>query len=113
MLLLTSITAAIHTGKGILAADESTGTIGSRFADIKIENTRENRRDYRKLLFTTPGLSQYISGVIMFEETLNDKDENGKDLIAFLTEQKIVLGIKVDQGTKHLPGRRSSIRDVM
>ncbi|MDO9334217.1 MAG: class I fructose-bisphosphate aldolase [Dehalococcoidales bacterium] len=62
-------------GKGILAADESTGTIGSRFDEIKVANTHENRIEYRRLLFTTQGLEQYISGVILFEETLFDKGQ--------------------------------------
>jgi len=90
-------------GKGILAADESTGTIGSRLAEIKLENNQANRREYRKLLFTTQGIEQYISGVILFEETLFDKTEDGKDLVQPLREKGIVLGIKVDLGTKALP----------
>lgn len=92
-------------GKGILAADESTGTIGSRFDEIKIANSRENRRAYREMLFTTSGLEQYISGVILFEETLYDTTVDGKGkLVDALVNKGIVLGIKVDQGTKHLPG---------
>jgi len=92
-------------GKGILAADESTGTIGSRFDEIKLQNTHENRIEYRRLLFTTPNLQQHISGVILFEETLFDKDPaTGKLLVQPLIDAGIVLGIKVDQGTKHLPG---------
>lgn len=92
-------------GKGILAADESTGTIGKRFDDIKIANDRPNRREYRRLLFTTPELEKYISGVILYEETLYEKTEDGKtQLIDYLTKRGIVLGIKVDLGTKHLPG---------
>lgn len=92
-------------GKGILAADESTGTIGSRFQDIKVENSHESRIDYRRLLFTTAGLEQFISGVILFEETLFDKDpQTGKLLVQPLVDKKILLGIKVDQGTKQLPG---------
>lgn len=61
----------VRKGFGILAADESTGTIGQRFTKINVENTEENRRSYRELLFTTKGLEDYISGVIMFEETLD------------------------------------------
>jgi len=91
-------------GKGILAADESTGTIGKRFDDIKVENNRANRREYRRLLFTTPDLEKWISGVILYEETLYEKTEDGKtQLIDYLTKRGIVLGIKVDLGTKHLP----------
>jgi fructose-bisphosphate aldolase class I len=94
----------VAPGKGILAADESTGTIGSRLAEIKLENNKQNRREYRKLLFTTKDLAKHISGVILFEETLFDKTEDGKDLVQPLRDQGIILGIKVDQGTKHLPG---------
>jgi len=91
-------------GRGILAADESTGTIGSRFKSIKAENNRQNRRDYRHLLFTTRDLEKYISGVIVYEETLYEKTEDGKvELIQFLKDKGIVIGIKVDKGTKHLP----------
>jgi len=92
-------------GKGILAADESTGTIGKRFKGINIENNRDNRRQYREMLFTTPDLAKYISGVILFEETLYETTQDGKRrLVDILKEQGIVLGIKVDQGLKHLPG---------
>jgi len=91
-------------GKGILAADESTGTIGKRFASINIENNKNNRREYRRLLFTAKDLSKYISGVILFDETLSEKTEDGKELlIQPLIDNGIVLGIKVDKGTKHLP----------
>jgi len=92
--------------KGILAADESTGTIGKRFDSIKLENTHENRIAYREMLFTTPNLNQHISGVITYEETLFDKVSNGSDsemrLIQPLLDADIVVGIKVDQGVKPL-----------
>ena len=92
--------------KGILAADESTGTIGKRFDSIKLENTHENRIAYREMLFTTPNLSEHISGVITYEETLFDKVSNGsgseKRLIQPLLDAGIVVGIKVDQGVKPL-----------
>jgi len=92
-------------GKGILAADESTGTIGKRFKSINIENNRENRRHYREMLFRTPDLGKYISGVILFEETLYETTMDGKRrLVDFLKEQGVVLGIKVDQGLKPIPG---------
>ncbi len=64
-------------GCGILAADESTGTIGKRFAPIEVENTEENRRAYRELLFSTPNLEEHISGVIMYDETLRQNDSSG------------------------------------
>jgi len=94
-------------GKGILAADESTGTIGKRLAGIKpdaVENTEENRRFYRQLLFTSPGLNEYVSGVIMFEETLFQKDSEGTDFTKLLRDQGIVVGIKVDKGVRPLAG---------
>jgi fructose-bisphosphate aldolase class I len=94
-----------QAGKGILAADESTGTIEKRFKDIKVANTRENRREFRRMLFTTPKLEDYISGAILYEETLYEKTEDGKtQLIDYLKQKGIAIGIKVDQGTKPLPG---------
>lgn len=102
--LIATARAIAAPGKGILAADESTGTIGSRFKDIGVENNQANRREYRRLLFTTPGLKQFISGVILYEETLNDKTDDGKSLVEPLVKEGIILGIKVDLGTKHLPG---------
>jgi fructose-bisphosphate aldolase class I len=102
--LIANARAIATAGKGILAADESTGTIGSRFDEIKVTNNHENRIEYRRLLFTTKGLEQYISGVILFEETLYDKDPaTGALLVQPLKDKGILLGIKVDQGTKHLP----------
>lgn len=91
-------------GKGILAADESTGTIGQRFSKINVENNYENRQAYRTLLFTTPNLGQYISGVIQFEETLDNKSPDGTNLQEYLHRQGIVPGIKVDKGTTVLAG---------
>ena len=91
-------------GKGILAADESTGTIGKRFAPINVENSQANRRAYRHLLITTPGLSEYISGCIMFEETLFEKDDSGKNFTAILKENGIIPGIKIDKGVRILAG---------
>ncbi len=71
-------------GYGILAADESTGTIGQRFDKINVENTEENRRAYRELLFTSEGIENYISGVIMFDETLDQATADGKNFIELL-----------------------------
>lgn len=98
-------------GKGILAADESVGTIGSRFSKINLENNSENRRAYRELLFTTPGITEYISGAILFEETLMEhKTKDGsKRLADLLLEQGIVVGIKVDAGLKPLPGTNGEV----
>lgn len=92
------------TGKGILAADESTGTIGKRFADISVENNEENRRKYRQLLFQTEGIEEYISGVILFEETLYQKADDGTQFVDVLKSKGIIPGIKVDKGIKPLFG---------
>jgi fructose-bisphosphate aldolase class I len=92
-------------GKGILAADESTGTIGKRLEAIKLENNEANRRAYRQLLFTTPGEWQnYISGVIFYEETLDQSTDSGKLFVDVLREKGIIPGIKVDMGTANIPG---------
>jgi fructose-bisphosphate aldolase, class I len=85
-------------GKGILAADESTNTIGKRFAAIDVESTEETRRQYRELLVTTPGIDQFLHGVIMFEETLMQSTADGKRFTDVLLEQGILPGIKVDKG---------------
>ena len=91
-------------GFGILAADESTGTIGSRFQKINVENIEENRRAYRELLFTTPDLEKYISGVIMFDETLDQVTKDGVNFVELLKSKGIVPGIKVDKGLVVLRG---------
>lgn len=91
-------------GKGILAADESDGTIAKRFKVVNVACTEETRRDYRELLFSTPGLGDFISGVILFEETLKQKSAAGVPLPELLKAQGIVPGIKVDKGTMPLPG---------
>lgn len=102
--LVQTANGIIASGKGILAADESTGTIGKRFAPIAVENTEENRRKYRQLLFTTPGLKQNISGAILYEETLFQKDDNGKPFPEVLKDAGVIVGIKVDKGVQPLPG---------
>lgn len=92
-------------GKGILAADESTGTIAKRFDKIKVENTEENRRAYRELLFTSAqNLGDHISGVIFYEETLYQKTADGKLFTELLKEKGILSGIKVDKGLSNIPG---------
>ena len=88
----------VRKGKGLLAADESTGTIGKRFATINVENTEENRRAYRELLVTTPDLEKYISGVIMYDETIYQKTKDGKRFTEVLKEKGIFPGIKLDTG---------------
>lgn len=98
--LVANARAIVAPGKGILAADESVGTIGKRFDGIKVENNEENRRAYRELLFTAGSeLKNYIGGVITFEETLFHKTCDGKLLADVLREQGIIVGIKVDKVT--------------
>lgn len=97
----------LQHGKGILAADESNSTIGKRFASINTENTEINRRDYRLLLATTPDLEQYINGVILFEETFNQKDEHGTPIAQLFADKGIIPGIKVDKGLIDLPNTAS------
>ncbi len=92
----------VQGGKGILAADESAPTIAKRFAAIDAESTGEQRRNYRNLLFTTPGLNEFVSGVILFEETLTQQSDDGTPLPEVLAKQGIVPGIKVDKGLKPL-----------
>jgi fructose-bisphosphate aldolase, class I len=91
-------------GKGILAADESPGTILSRFNSIGVENTEENRRIYRQLLVNTPGLNQYISGVIFHEETMEQLDDHGVRFVDSLRANNILVGIKLDTGMKPITG---------
>ena len=91
-------------GKGILAVDESTGTVGKRLAGINVENTEENRQAYRGMLFTTPELGKYISGAILFEETLYQDHKDGESMVDKLEKQGIIPGIKVDKGLNPLPG---------
>ncbi|CAN6707550.1 unnamed protein product [Malus baccata var. baccata] len=91
-------------GKGILAADESNGIIGKRFSSINIENVQSNRRALRELLFTAPDVLQYLSGVILFEETLYQKTASGKPFVDVLKEGGVLPRIKVDQGTVELAG---------
>mmetsp|Transcript_7159 Transcript_7159/g.17651 ORF Transcript_7159/g.17651 Transcript_7159/m.17651 type:complete len:387 (+) Transcript_7159:2-1162(+) len=85
-------------GRGILAMDESNGTCGLRLDSIGVENTEDNRRAYRQLLVTTPGLGEYISGAILFEETLYQSTTDGKPFVDVLNSQGIIPGIKVDKG---------------
>ncbi len=96
--LATTMDHLLQDGKGILAADESNGTIGKRFATIGLENNEKNRRDYRLLLATTPELEHYINGVILFEETFHNKDEHGTPIAELFAKKGIIPGIKVDKG---------------
>eukprot|EP01080_Neovahlkampfia_damariscottae_P009256 gene9256-1343_t len=100
-----TISVMCAVGKGLLAADESTGTIGKRFDMIKLENTVENRQAYRQLLFdVSPEAKQYIGGVILYEETLYQKTSDGVPFVKVLQDNGIVPGIKVDLGLIDIPG---------
>jgi len=96
--LQTTINAMVQKGKGILAADESSPTIAKRFKAIDVKSTEENRRYYRSLILATPNLGDFISGVILFEETLTQQNDDGIMLPEVCTQQGIVPGIKVDAG---------------
>ncbi len=100
--LETVAKAMVAPGKGILAADESTGTIEKRFKSIHVENTEENRRAYRDMLFSAKGLGQYISGVILYDETIRQKSASGAPFVELLAKNGILPGIKVDTGAKDL-----------
>ena len=101
--------ALVADNKGILAADESSGTIKKRFDSIGIESTEESRRAYRDMLFSTPGLEEYVSGVILYDETLRQASADGTPFAKLLADKGIIPGIKVDTGAKDLagaPGRK-------
>ncbi len=108
-LLSKTAAAMVAKGKGILAADESAGTCETRFKSVGVECTEENRRAYRGLLFTTPGVEQFVSGVILFDETIRQKTNDGVPFADYLARKGIVPGIKVDKGAKNLalcPGEK-------
>ena len=94
----------VAKNRGILAADESSSTIKKRFDTIKLESTEENRRAYREMLFTAAGAKDYISGVIMYDETLRQKTKAGEPFPAYLAKAGMIPGIKVDLGAKPLAG---------
>ena len=102
-LLSETAAAMVAKGKGILAADESAGTCETRFKSIGVESTEENRRAYRGLLFTTPKVEQFVSGVILFDETIRQKTASGVLFADYLAQKGIIPGIKVDKGTQALP----------
>jgi fructose-bisphosphate aldolase class I len=101
--LRATIARIVQPGKGIVAADESTPTITKRFKAVGIESTEETRRAYRTLLFTTKGIADFVAGFILYEETLNQKTDDGTALPDLLAKQGILPGIKVDKGTTALP----------
>jgi Fructose-bisphosphate aldolase class-I len=93
----------VAPGKGILAADESFGTIGKRFKAVGIESSEESRRRYREMLFTTEGIGEFLSGVILFDETIRQEASDGTPLPKVLENQGVIPGIKVDKSTVNLP----------
>ncbi len=102
--MLHTAAAMVAPGKGILAIDESDGTIKKRFDSVGIESTEENRRDYRHTLLSASGLGEYISGAILFDETLRQKAADGTPLVTLMEKQGIIPGIKVDKGAHPLAG---------
>jgi fructose-bisphosphate aldolase class I len=102
--LAATARALVAPGKGILAADESSGTIENRFRSIRVESTTEQRRAYRELLFRTEGAAEFISGVILYDETLRQQAADGTPMTEVLSSQGIICGIKVDAGTTGLAG---------
>ena len=93
----------MYKGKGILAADESGGSIKKKFANLNIPDTFENRHNYRDIFFTTPNIENYINGVILFDETARDYADDGQTYVDFLTSHRIIPGIKVDEGLANFP----------
>src|SRR3954465_2140099 len=99
--------AMVTPGKGILAADESSATIKKRFDAINVESTEGNRRDYREMLFRSKeAMSKYISGVILYDETIWQKAKDGTPLVKLIEQAGCIPGIKVDEGTQLLPNCR-------
>jgi len=108
-LLSRTAAAMVAKGKGILAADESSGTCETRFKSVGVECTEESRRNYRGLLFATPGVEQFLSGVILFDETIRQKSADGVPFADYLAKKGIIPGIKVDKGAHDLalaPGEK-------
>lgn len=102
--LVETAQAMVAPGKGILAIDESTGTIKKRFDGVGVESTEDNRRDYRSMMLSTPGLGEHISGAILFDETLRQKAPDGTPMVELMKKAGILPGIKVDRGAKDMAG---------
>jgi fructose-bisphosphate aldolase class I len=108
-LMTETARAMVAPGKGLLAADESAGTCKKRFDSVNVESTEDNRRAYRELLFTTPGIEQHVSGVILFDETLRQSTKDGVNFGRYLESRGIIPGIKVDAGAHDMalhPGEK-------
>ncbi len=102
-ILHTTVSQLMASGKGILAADESDATAGKRLAIANLPNQPGNRQDFRELLFTAPGIEEYLSGVILYDTTLREATDQGTPFVDVLTARGIVPGIKVDMGVKNIP----------
>jgi len=102
-LLSKTAAAMVAKGKGVLAADESAGTCEKRFSSVGVECTEENRRTYRNLLFSTQGVEKYLSGVILFDETVRQKANDGSLIPQYLAKKGILPGVKVDKGLANIP----------
>jgi fructose-bisphosphate aldolase class I len=110
-LMTETARAMVAPGKGLLAADESAGTCKKRFDSVNVECNEENRRVYREMLFTTPHIAEYVSGVILFDETLRQKTKDGTPMAEYLKKNGILPGIKVDAGAQDMalhPGEKVS-----
>jgi fructose-bisphosphate aldolase class I len=110
-LMMETARAMVAPGKGLLAADESAGTCKKRFDTVNVECNEENRRAYREMLFTTPGIPEYVSGVILFDETLRQKTKDGVNFGEYLKKNGVIPGIKVDGGVHDMalhPGEKVS-----
>jgi fructose-bisphosphate aldolase class I len=110
-LMTETARAMVAPGKGLLAADESAGTCKKRFDSVSVECNEENRRAYREMLFTTPSISDYVSGVILFDETLRQKTKDGTPIPEYLKKNGIIPGIKVDAGAHDMalhPGEKAT-----
>ena len=107
--IIATAQALVAPGKGILAADESTRTITRRFDSIGVESTERTRRDYREMLFRTPGAAEFISGAILYDETLRQRGADGSPLVSVLQEQGIMPGIKVDKGVVPLANAEGEV----
>ena len=102
-LMTETARAMVAPGKGLLAADESAGTCKKRFDSVSVDCTEENRRAYREMLFTTPKIGEFVSGVILFDETLRQSTKDGTNFGAYLAKNGIIPGIKVDAGAHDMP----------
>ena len=107
--LIATAKSIVRKGFGIIATDENERKIGCRFSKLNIDNTEENRRKYRELLFTTPGIEEYISGVILNEEILDQSTQDGKLFIDVLKEKGVTLGIKVHSHYEIISGTYDEI----